>query len=335
MQVLAIDIGTGTQDILLFDSEQEIENCPQMVVPSPTAIVAERIREATRQRRELVLLGANMGGGPSSWAVREHLRAGLPVLATPEAAQTIDDDMAVVREMGVTLVSEDEVDARPGAEVIVLGDYDEESIADALADFGVDLRPDAVAIAVLDHGNAPPGTSDRKFRFAYLEDTVRRDNSVAAFAYLREAIPPTMTRMLAVARSVPGSTPLLVMDTAAAAVLGCLEDPLVRRQPNLVCTNLGNSHTLAFHLVDGAIAGLFEHHTGRMTAAKLDGLLERLGRGELTNAEVFDDEGHGALVIDPSAEPPDFWAAIGPRRGLLRPSRLPVHMAVPHRVDSP
>ena len=36
MRILAIDVGTGTQDILLFDSSQPIENAFQLIMPSPT-----------------------------------------------------------------------------------------------------------------------------------------------------------------------------------------------------------------------------------------------------------------------------------------------------------
>ena len=35
---LVIDVGMGTQDILLFDSERNIENCVKMVLPSQTQI---------------------------------------------------------------------------------------------------------------------------------------------------------------------------------------------------------------------------------------------------------------------------------------------------------
>ena len=36
MLILAADIGTGTQDILLYDSEKEVENSLIMVMPAPT-----------------------------------------------------------------------------------------------------------------------------------------------------------------------------------------------------------------------------------------------------------------------------------------------------------
>ena len=49
MLILAADIGTGTQDILLFDSEKEVENSLLMVMPAPTQVTAEKVRKATRE----------------------------------------------------------------------------------------------------------------------------------------------------------------------------------------------------------------------------------------------------------------------------------------------
>ncbi|HZP25711.1 MAG TPA: DUF1786 family protein, partial [Dehalococcoidia bacterium] len=88
MRILAIDMGTGTQDILLFDSEQPVENCVQLIMPSATEIAARRIRRATAQARPVALTGVIMGGGPCHWALEDHLRAGQQAYATPGAART-------------------------------------------------------------------------------------------------------------------------------------------------------------------------------------------------------------------------------------------------------
>ena len=40
-RLLAIDVGAGTQDILLFESRKPIENCVKLVLPSMSAIVAQ------------------------------------------------------------------------------------------------------------------------------------------------------------------------------------------------------------------------------------------------------------------------------------------------------
>jgi uncharacterized protein (DUF1786 family) len=46
MQILAVDVGTGTQDVLLFDTEKEPENALKLVMPSPTTRLARAIRQA-------------------------------------------------------------------------------------------------------------------------------------------------------------------------------------------------------------------------------------------------------------------------------------------------
>ncbi|HEX6121898.1 MAG TPA: DUF1786 family protein, partial [Ktedonobacterales bacterium] len=108
-RVLAVDVGTGTQDILFFEGGREIENCLQLIMPSPTVMVAERIQAATAAGRPVLLTGRTMGGGPCGWAARDHAQAGLPCYATPDAARTLDDDPRRVEEQGVRVVAEDEI----------------------------------------------------------------------------------------------------------------------------------------------------------------------------------------------------------------------------------
>ena len=64
MQLLTIDIGTGTQDIFLYDSKLDLENGFKMVVPSPTMVVHHQLQEATQRREAVLLTGVIMGGGP-------------------------------------------------------------------------------------------------------------------------------------------------------------------------------------------------------------------------------------------------------------------------------
>ena len=73
MLILAADIGTGTQDILLYDSEKEVENSLIMVMPAPTQVIAEKVRKTTREGKAIVLTGNIMGGGASAFAIMAHL----------------------------------------------------------------------------------------------------------------------------------------------------------------------------------------------------------------------------------------------------------------------
>lgn len=345
VRILAIDVGTGTQDILLFESGKTIENCFKMVMPSPTVIIAERIKRATGGGQPLLLTGVTMGGGPCHWAARDHALAGYPVAVTPEAGRTFDDDLTMVQQMGFEIVDEDEAARRAEQRDVVhieLQDFNAQAIIAALQAFDVNPRVDALAIAAFDHGAAPPGISDRRFRFDFIAETVRRNPIPSAFAYPSAQTPADLTRLRAIASSAaryielsgsPAETPLLLMDTGSAAVLGSLEDALVRRQGDSILCNIGNFHTLAFHLVGGQITGIFEHHTGEINRAKLEDMLVKLAHGTLTNDEVFNTSGHGALILNqPASENGDFpfLAVTGPRRELLRGSTLHPYEATPH-----
>lgn len=327
-RILAVDIGTGTQDILVFESGTLIENAVQLVMPSPTVLLAEHVKRATADRADLLLTGVTMGGGPDHWAVEAHLRAGLKVYATRDAARTFDDDLERVAAMGIRIV--DLADRVQGARRLEMRDAYSAELMGALKAFGVSTTFDAVAVAVFDHGAAPPDVSDRRFRFDYLREQVARGVGLEGFGFLRGEIPRRMTRMQAVADTWAGSQPLFLMDTGPAAVLGALDDAAAAAAERLIVANLGNFHTIAALIEGRRIRGLLEHHTGQLTGAKLEGYLDGLAAGTLSNQAVFDDMGHGALELGAVDEPPRIVAVTGPRRAMLNGSRLRPHLAVPH-----
>lgn len=323
-RILAIDVGAGTQDILLYDADRTPENCLKMVLPSQTQVTGARIRAATAAGRPVHLSGVLMGGGASSDAVKAHLAAGLTVTATRDAARTLHNDLSRVREMGV----EPREDGPPdGAETIVLGDVDLAALALALGAFGVTV-PETVAIAVQDHGYVP-GRGNNDLRFEYLDQLIRQGGDLSGMVFKRP--PPVMTRMAAVASLVPNVT---LMDTGAAAVLGVLGDPVVAaavREEGAILVNAGNMHTFAVLVRGRRLFGLFEHHTGGITPEIIADLVERLRSGTITNAEFRRDfDGHGA-AIDPTYReegPFHFVAVTGPNRHLAR--GLGYHEAVPY-----
>jgi uncharacterized protein (DUF1786 family) len=324
MQILTVDIGTGTQDILLFDSERSPENYLRMVVPAPTMLLARRIGEATAARLPLLITGVIMGGGPCSWAVEAHRRAGLRVLATPDAARTFNDDLKQVQqELGVEIITDQVAEdlARSGDYFHVeFRDFDYQAILRSFAAFGVALQPDALALAVFDHGAAPPGVSDRQFRMDYLVERLNRDRELSTFAFSGPNTPEIMTRLRALAEGAEQQTelPVVVMDTAPAAILGALEDPQVAAHEDALIVNVGNFHTLAFQFRRGQFVRLFEHHTGLLTAVDLVAWLRKLADGSITHESVFAHQGHGALALDQVPVSLDFAAVVGPRRAMLR-----------------
>src|SRR5512141_2230923 len=108
MKILTIDIGTGTQDIFLYDSRLDIENGFKLILPSPTMMIHRRVKHTLETRTPLLLTGHQMGGGPSAWAIEEAARAGIPVYMTPGAATTLNDELEKVKALGIKIISEEE-----------------------------------------------------------------------------------------------------------------------------------------------------------------------------------------------------------------------------------
>ena len=340
MKILTVDVGTGTQDIFLYQSELDIENGFKLVVPSPTMMVFRQLKEATKMGQAVVLTGVTMGGGPSHWAARDHARAGFSVYATPDAARSFDDDLEMVQESGIQVIGEDEASKLPdNIRRLELMDFDFNAITRAMGEFGVSLTDlDALALAVFDHGAAPVGYSDRQFRFDYLAERLTPDTPEGArlsrLAFKRGKIPEKMTRLQAVESSAKDvDAALMVMDTAPAAVLGATLDPIVKTRENILAANIGNFHTLAFRLKGDQVEGVFEHHTGLINVEKLDQMLESFSAGKLTHQEIFEDHGHGSLIY--TSEPYDLTAGdfnvvvTGPRRGIMKQSKLRPYYAAP------
>jgi uncharacterized protein (DUF1786 family) len=132
-----------------------------------------------------------------------------------------------------------------------------------------------------------------------------------------------MTRLQAVADSAGElPCPLVVMDTAPAAVLGANFDPVVATRKQKIVCNVGNFHTLAFRLGEEGIEGVFEHHTGEIDLPKLESLLRALADGTLKHEDVFNDMGHGALMYSQEIfefGKDDFDVVVtGPRRSMFK-----------------
>ncbi|HHT9126353.1 MAG TPA: DUF1786 domain-containing protein [Candidatus Brocadiia bacterium] len=314
-RLLAIDIGAGTQDILLYDEGKPIENCFKLVLPSRTVIIAGQIERATSEYKDIFLCGNIMGGGKCVSAIKRHLQKGLHVYSTPLAAKTIRDNPSEVESLGVKIVES----RPPHTTQIELSDIDLCGLRTALACFEVEM-PERFAIAVLDHGECLNG-SNREFRFKLWKEFIESGGLLKDLVY--EEPPPYFTRMKAVQEDVGCQQDgrAIVMQTGPAAIWGTLFDAVVApyKDKGLTIVNIGNQHTLAVLFQGEKIWGLFEHHTSSLTPEKLKKSIIGLQQRTLTNKDIFDDGGHGC-VIDPAC-PEDngfeFVAVVGPRRRLV------------------
>lgn len=319
-RLFAVDIGGGTQDILIWDPRETIENSVKLVLPSPTRILARRLERLTAAGKDIFISGRLMGGGAISQAVRQHLQQGLKIYAQADPARSLHDSLDRLRQWGIQIVAEQP----PGTAGIIFGDVDPTAWRRALAEFEVEM-PNQFAIAVQDHGFSPTA-SNRRHRFQHWEHFLAQGGELHRLAYRQP--PADLTRMAAIRAVLPEA---LLMDTCAAGVWGALLDKQVHhlRQEGLVVVNIGNEHTFAVLVRETTVWGVYEHHTGLLTPEKLGDHLHRFQGGILSNAEVFDDFGHGCVVRPDYLECRPFKAMVltGPRRRLG--NGLPAILAAP------
>ena len=336
MKILAIDIGAGTIDLLLYDdNNRNIENCIKMVLPTPSILLAEKVKRAGNLHKDVFVKGSTIGGGVFAHALRRHIALGLRVYSTEPAAYTIRNNLDEVRDLGIKIVSNPNELANFDGVTIETEEVNLGKFGNFLAKFGESLSEvEFLAIAVQDHGVAPKGESNRKFRIKKMEELLRKNPEATALAFKETEIPAIFLRMKAAAQESKKHLPnaeVLLMDTAPAAILGCLQDPILERDQNVLAVNVGNGHTMAAVILNNKIIGIFEHHTRLLDPRKIEQYLIRFADGHLGDEEIFLDNGHGVFFLDkpPGLSEIDKIIVTGPNRSMLKQTKLPVHFAAP------
>lgn len=215
--ILSLDIGSGTQDVLLALPGERAENWPRFVLPSPALGIADRIRRHTAAGRPVWLYGHNMGGG-FAVAVQEQVAAGLAPAASPDAALALHDNPERVKAQGVSITPS----CPKGYAAVPLADY-EPGFWDGLLSAAGLPKPSLVVAAAQDHGHHPEGNRVGRFNLwrALLTET---QGDPARWLY--DTSPAPCTRLNALQRCTGGP----VADTATAAVLGALAAPEVAKR---------------------------------------------------------------------------------------------------------
>ena len=335
MKILAIDIGAGTEDILLYDdTKNSIENCIKLVLPSPTLQYAEKVKTLTQQEIDLFIKGDTIGGGSLSFAIKNHIQCNLKVYMTENAAYTLRNNLEQVKKMGIELVTNSELDGFKG-EILVLEEININKLYSLLKFFGEPFSDiEYVAIAVQDHGVFPEKMSNREFRINKLKEMLERNPRPEEFAFTENEIPEYYPRMKSAVdaskRQLPNAK-VIVMDTSPDAVIGCLMDPIVKNLDSILAVNVGNGHTMAAIITNGEVTGVLEHHTKLLDSKKIEKLLKDFADGKLNNNKIFEDNGHGVFYL----KKPSGYSKIekivvtGPNRRILEGTSLDVHFATP------
>jgi len=301
LEGILVDVGKGTQDLLIPLRDERIENWPKAVLPSPTTKLAKEIERFTG---ELRLCGYTMGGGPVKKAILDHIKKGYSVLATPAAARTVRDDLDEVERLGVRVVeSLEECD-------LFLSDLEFETYERLRELSGLSPKIDFIGVALQDHGFIK-NQSDRITRFNYLKNLLKRSRNPAELYHTERT--GFLTRVdSALAQIKERGLEGFVMDSKIAAVAGLI--PYASREGvrEFTCIDCGNGHTLVATVKNGLICGFLEHHTRMLTPEKLGRLTKKLETGEITFEEVYSDGGHGALFVEKVT--PQKTYLVGPNR---------------------
>ena len=150
MRILAIDVGTGTQDIMIYDTQKELENSIKLVLPSPHLYISQKIRET---ENDIYFDGEIMGGGKIKNTILEHMEKGYNVVMEPTCAKTIRDNLDQVKSYGIEIA-----DGKKDYESytkITLGDINITKLSQFLLGYDLEFDFDEIAIAVQDHGYSP------------------------------------------------------------------------------------------------------------------------------------------------------------------------------------
>lgn len=324
LRILAIDVGVGTQDVLLYDESRTPENNIKLILPAMTQILANKVRNS---KNNLIFTGETMGGGPLSFAITNHIKKGYKVAMTSRSAMTIRDDLEEVERLGVEVISEDEIKRYKGREHIETIDIDFEFLKRTLEGIAEHFEFDYMGIAVQDHGHAKH-KSDRVFRFEKIREVLQKGVRLYDLGYTKP--PGYFSRMNAALRTARRyyDGDIFIMDTKIAAIAGALHD--IKERP-AISIDVGNGHTLVAVVgSEDDIVAMFEHHTGMLTKEKLEDLVIKLADGRLTNEMVFNDGGHGCYTKEKTGfDKVRKILATGPNRKLLEGSQLNIEFASP------
>ena len=301
--VLCIDVGSRTQDVLIFQAGVDPQNLPRCVLPSPALTLARRIAVYTSGRRDIYISGPTMGTGYLR-ALSAHLKEGCRAAVPEEVALTLFENLAAAEEAGLQIV-----DACPdGYLPLRTGDVNLAVWREFCHTMGLDM-PSMVAVAAQDHGHHPQD-SGRPGRMTMWRTLLHKEPGEGSDPkdLLFTTAPPEMTRLCAI-QSVTGGP---VADSGAAALLGLLSIPEIAElsmRKGVLLVNAGNAHVTAFLVYRQRIFGVYEQHTFGVSVEHLVKDLSEFRLGWLPNEQVQNEGGHGSVILDPPPEAEGFRPA--------------------------
>ncbi len=331
MKVLAIDIGKGTEDVFLWDSNtmSSLENAIQLILPSSASEMSHRLRNIAQKNDKIILHGEIMGGEPWHKTLYELARNGLKVYSTKQAAMSLKYDLSMVRKRGITILSEDEISdyIRENPEATVrTSDVNWnrlERLFDSMNYSFSDI--DAVLVCSQDHGFPPNSEiSVKAFRTKMHTALLRATRTMSALLFNDHSIPDEFPRLAsnleAIHQRFEKNSLAYVMDSSLAVLSGVFLDPAVSLAKWNLILNFGNGHTIVgMFSPGGKISGILETHTHLVAKNPTRFRLQILDflNGSLQNDTLLEMGGHGCAYFEDFSPPDNVWV-IGPRRSLAK-----------------
>lgn len=326
---LIADIGAGTMDVLYLDTESGLHY--KAVTKSPVLYLAEK---AASLPGNLVITGREMGGGPISNVLRKRAQEAEVVMSVSSAA-TIHHNLDRVRSWGIRVVENsqgEQLRKHPRYSTLTIGDLQLERLQQIVGGLGVSFSFDMVGICAQDHGTPPQGVSHLDYRHNLFKASLDESPFPHALLYKADEVPITLNRLRSIvesARMLP-TDEIYVMDSGMAAILGATMDPHARPKKRVLVLDVATSHTIGAAIDAGEIAGFFEYHTRDITPERLESLLRALADGKLEHQKILKEGGHGAYIRKAFGfQAAEIIVATGPKRELLRGSRLPIVFGAP------
>ncbi|MFW9779101.1 MAG: DUF1786 family protein [Candidatus Heimdallarchaeota archaeon] len=344
-KILAIDVGKGTEDIYLFEPDQNLENGIHVIRPSRANLLRKQLDIQLPRLTNLYFHGTIMGGEP--WHIPLYKIAqnsNRKVIMTSKSAKSLRYKLDQVTSRGV-IVQDPLPRIDQKGKLFETYDIDFAWIDQFFRGLDINIfeTTDIVLIACQEHGYpGPESISVRQFRIQemyqryleinpYLESLMFHQNEIPKFAWRFQA---NVERT----RQYFPESQIFVMDSSPAVILGTMLDPII---PSGVKTiiNIGNGHTLAMILNETwEVLAIWEHHTGqfRSDPTELDEYLEKLFETRLNQKFVLEHGGHG--YYQRISKIPESAAkqivAIGPNRSLLQDSRFKNAISWVHPLGS-
>lgn len=298
--ILAIDIGKGTEDVLLYDESKNIENSIQLILPSTAKILAEKIK--TMGKKCIFIIGDTMAGEPWNAEIYKKV-AKYPntVFMTPQAARSLRYNLEAVEKRGIVIVESEEQINSKNFETIELSDVDWNRIKLIISNSNISLNKiDTLLLCCQDHGEPlDPKQSTRDFRMKVIYQGLKENGLLEELLYEYNNVPSHLPRFRSLIKRASKEFPqvakknILIMDSSPAVTLGALDEISDSKK---IIINIGNGHTLASFFTGRTIDCIYEIHTGAVNSKSLMEDLILLGQNKLTHEQALAKGAHGVFV---------------------------------------